>query len=589
MIDLATKQLFKALSKGDWVVLVEVDYMYQVGVGESAVPTVGTEYLADKMYEDSSIPRTYDDCVIGLSQFLRAINRETLQGQYSITVGSLVLDNTDRRKTHLLYRAIDGSEVRVYFGLRSWAREDFYHIFSAVSVKAESQERTQITIELRDSGLLLNKSVGGSVEVGGSGPSANRFRPLNFGFVNQVTPISYDSALLKYVHSDTGTNTAAYDVRDNGVPVGFTDTGDGMFTLSASPAGEITCDVLGDYDGSGLSYRVQHMMQWLIGDKCGLSAAGKYFGPGYADTLAVDPSNSYHLGINISEKRNVIEILDDITNATNSFWAINRIGQFYFGWMRPEALEVFLGEYAGSVSLQTEIVEDDVWEDSARLTHNNVTYNGYQPHGNLNWTRQSTFADSLTPEEVEKYRREGYYTPEYYGEDPGTTSYLGPLSWLGGAPQEYHLTMSEPQVISTLISGPDDTTVIDPDYEVLSGGVLVPSPQSVEDYLGNWSSVRRSQRLPWMEFVDFSAGLEMYELELGHIVKFTYPNWDFDDGMIMQVCSVDIVMIDGQNPPHVNLGLTHRRYAGVADVENNVLLLEDGTPILQENNQEISL
>ena len=68
----------------------------------------------------------------------------------------------------------------------------------------------------------------------------NRVYPRAFGMGKFVEPLLLDDANKKY-HAAYGTVQYVYD---DGVSVGFTDNGDGTFTLSANPVGTITMDVV---------------------------------------------------------------------------------------------------------------------------------------------------------------------------------------------------------------------------------------------------------------------------------------------------------------------------------------------------------
>src|SRR6185503_12008129 len=149
------------------------------------------------------------------------------------------------------------------------------------------------------------------------------------------------------------------------------------------------------------------------------------------------------------------------------------------------------------------------------LDHRLPTYSSYQCLANINQTQQTTFAGSLTADERVMLSREGLTGAGFGGEEPGTTAYLGAtVPYKGGAPELYHLSMSDSQVVRTLISGPDDTSAPDP----------VGDPtDDMPTMLRRWAAVRRAQFLPNTEFVDFTTFLEFYDLEIGDIVNLTYP------------------------------------------------------------------
>lgn len=575
------------------VVLVELDYMYQVGVSEDAIPTRGTLYFSNFAYVDetgSPLVR-YQAVLIQVPEYQRSLDRKTLRGRYNASVDKLSINNADGEFDYLMDLAIDGSEMRVYVGDQDWDRSDFVHLYTCLSLRATAPSKKVINIEVRDPGLLLRKSIGGMVTVGspvGSpttpGPSANRFRPINFGYVHQVEPIILDSANLIYVHSDTGTNTTAVAVRDNGVDVNFTDNGDGTFTLDASPDGQVTCDVHA-YADDGLSsptdtthYRISDAFDELIGVRCGLTAAGRYSGAG--SIYELDGVNDYHMGITIPEPSSVVDdILEQLTNTSNGFWAFTRLGLFYYDWMRPEALGFFIADGA---PISATITKDDIRGDSFSIDHNIPSYVGYQAYGNVNWSDQTQFATSLTPAERDQFTRKGYITEAFFGEDissPPFMAYRGDdVSWRGGAPELYHLSLSDSQVVRTLIAGPDDTSIINP---------LDAVNLSVEINLQDWASVRRSQFLPWMEFIDVEVGLDFYGLELGDIVTLDFPRHGLSGGKLMQVCSIRIK----PSKAAVSLGLVRRRFAdvNVAPHSDFYLLQLNNDLILQDDDERIIL
>jgi hypothetical protein len=492
----------------------------------------------------------------------------------------LEFDNTDGSIDYLLDLPIDGSDVAIYVGDPSWNFADFIHIYTAVSVKAACRAPGNvISIEIKDTGLLLNTTIGGVVAVGGTGPSANQFRAFNFGWVHQTAPIVVDEGTLTYAHSDTGVNTAAQDVRDNGVSVTFTDNADGTFTLAASPTqgGTITCDVLATLSGgTTIGYRISDFLTEMVGTRTGLTALGKYLGPQYS-TL-VGGLNDYPMGISISEARNVVDVLEDVMATRTGFWAVDRTGKFYYSVMRPEALSKIIADSGGAITVAETLVEDDVDHETLEIDHAAPGYASYQCYGNINWVDQTAFAGSVTQVERDRYTRKGYRAPAYYGEEPDSTQYLGATeAYLGGAPQLYHKSMSGVQLVATLISAEADDSIPD----------ITPPANAwnVDTYLGAFISLLRAESLPWHEFIDISIGLEYFQLELGHIVNFNYPRYGLTGGVLFQVCSIEIDV----TTERVRLGLVRRRFAGTSGPLSDKLLQENGDFLFQENGDYILL
>lgn len=557
------------------VILVELDYMYQSGFGDDAVPTLGTIYWSNFDYVDESTnpPTRYQGALIQAPDYERSLDRSKLRGQYNVNVGDLLINNADGEFDYLIDLAMDGSEIRVYVGDETWARSDFVHLYTALALKVDIPAKKTIRIDLRDPGLLLNKSIGGTVTVGGTGPNANQFRPLIFGFVHQIEPVLVDAATSKYAFADTGTNTECVAVRNDGVAVSFTDNGDGTFTLAVPPSGKekITCDAVSYASASDdTSYRISDAFDALIGSRAGMTALGRYSGNG--PMFEFQSFNDYRVGKEIPEKENCVAIANDIADTANGFWAFTRFGSFFYDWLRPEALPHFVGNVG--VPVAAEVTKDDVRGDKFALSHNLPSYVGYQGYGNVNQAQQSTFASSLTEDERAMFTRIGYLAEAFIGEEPGTTTYVGStVTWRGGAPELYHLSLSDSQVVRTLISGPSDT-------EETTTGVVSPDTD-----LQSWASVRRSQNLPWVEFIDVTVGLDFYALELGDIVNVVFPRFDFDGGRLAQVVSIRMRPSLGI----VELGLVHRRFSDVSGtpIVYDFLAMETGELILKEDGGKI--
>lgn len=570
-------------------VLYEGDYMYQVGVGVSAVPTLGTFKYSNVPYvdEESDPPVEYDAVLLKVPTFERSLSRDTLRGRVAVNIsGGFVLNNRDQRQNRVLYLALDGSDGRVYIGDPTWDRSDFLHLYTVVQAKA-STTSNQHVVEIAAGGveLLLNKRIGGTVAVGGTGPNAEKYRPLPFGYVHNMEPLLIQtSPSFKYAYADRGTNASVPIVRDNGavltVTTDYVDNADGTFTLVNNPQGDqITCDVLlYPAGGANVDYRISDALEFFIGGEAGLTAAGKFDGAhaSYFDSGVTDnPVNDYFCQKLLTESTNGIEILDDLLDTANGFSAQYRTGEFYYGRMRPEALSTIIALSGGRLTVAAEIGQDDIIKDTIKVDHRVPTYASYQCLTNLNQTKQNTFAGSLTADERAMLSRDGLPNAAFFGEEVGSTQYLGAMAgepYKGGAPELYDLLLHDSQIVRTLISGPDDTSAPDP---------IGDPALTMAEMAGDFVSVRRSQFLPWTEFVDFDTFLEFYELEIGDIPNLTYPNFDLDGGALHQVYRI------GFDPmiARMSLGLVRRRFAGISGPLSgtNRELREDGGFELRED------
>lgn len=484
------------------VVLYEQDYMYEESDGS---PSQGTLYLSDRPYMPLDAELPYVECISSVPEFTRSLGGNRLD-TYSSSIGSVEIINTDGEFDFLLDLAIDGSEARFYFGDISWARSDFRLIFSVLGLRVQRAPFRRLTIDLRDSLALLNQSVGGTSQVGGVGPYANNARPLNVGFIHNLTPLSLDSINLTYVHSDSIFATAI-EVRDDGIPVSFTDNGDGTLELNASPAGLITCDV--DSITAANQRTVSDTFDRLVGARGGFSAAGLYFGP--HPTFVIDDVDDYPIGMSIGDARNIIDLLADLTESANCFAAIRRDGQFTYGRLKPYDIASFGLD-------PVNIVEDDIVPRTAfDLEHLTPEYYQYQAYAHKNWTVQSSLSAILNPDEQARFQRKGQYALQQL---------VGGLTY-ADAPELYHKTLSVSPPIETLISIEDDADIV---------------------ALTQWMETRRAMFLPWLEIATVSLPLGanpdepamFYALELGDVTRVTLPRFGYDAGVLFQAISVGI-------------------------------------------------
>jgi hypothetical protein len=472
--DLASFRAWLSRDNEQRCVLVELDFVDEV----DGAPVTSTLYFSDREFFDDVTDHPYTDAVRSAPQYSRQLSGDQL-GSYVSSIGSLELDNADGGLDYLLNIACDGSAIRFYFGGVKWLVADFKLIFVAVIARIAAPEFDRISVLLKDAGLLLDKSIGGEV-IGGTGPNADRTSPMTLGYVHNLTPLLEDQATLKYRYTDFPRLTSVQDVRDKGVPVAFTDNADRTFTLSASPDGLITADVLAEEDGVGNTKVSDHMRAW-IGNRGGLLDLGLYAGPG--PTFIVGDEDDYLLGTCIPEPRNLLDLLALINLSGNVFWTVLHTGEFTFGRLR-------LNDIGAFGLAETVITEDDIDEGSFNLEHATPQYYKFQMYGSRNWTKQTEFASSLTPEDQALYSRAGLYRAQADGVG---TSYAD-------RPELYHKTLTVSPTIDTLLS------------QVFSGVADLAA-------LDRWMEVRRDSFLPWIEVVSITVGIEFYATEIGDPVR----------------------------------------------------------------------
>jgi len=515
------------------VVLARMSYQYESG----GAPATGILYFSNLPYIDEDgdpDPIAYLSAIKSTPQYSRSLSGERLGG-YSSSVGALELDNADGALDYMLALPIDGSEITFLCGGIDWPIADFRSMFVALTVKIIAAAWDRITVTLRDTSLLLDKSVGGESSIDDGSPAVDNWRAANFGLLHQLECKLVDQSTLTYAHSDTGDGIAyspdfEQTVRDRGYPILYTDNGDGTISLDVTPDGEITTDLLMVEGTNPPGYRaVSDAMQWLVGTRCGLTALGKYYGPDDTYDLrpntdigawSLDGGQDYLIGISIQNKTNVEQLLNDLCDTGICFRAIRRDGMFTFGRIRPNDI-ASLG-----VASQATIREDDL-DDNIRIEHATPTYYRLQAQMNTNWRIISNPATALLPEELAILTRDGL--TQIQADAIGVT--------YADKPELYNLTLVQSPLIETLLSGDDEF------YDA--------------EYLVQWMEVRRSTFLPWMETVTVTVGLEYFELELGNVVTLEVPRFDFDAGELTQVIGIDINLMNAK----ITLRLMHRRLA----------------------------
>lgn len=503
-------------------------YQYE----DSGAPATGILYFSDRVYFDHSaetiIP--YIDVINdkGVPQYLRSLSGDRL-GAFTSSVGTLEFDNADGALDFIFDLAIDGSQCDFYVGDTSWPFTDFQLIFSCFAKLAKATSFQRVSVVLSDTGLLLNKSIGGTALVAGTGPQANQPRPFNFGYIHNLTPIIFDPLTGGgiYVYDDVGTDrnidAGAGGVRDDGEPVGYTDNGDGTLTLTTGAIGTVTCDVLSDPGSAGRL--TSNCFDEVIGNRCGLTAASKYDGP--HRTFVPGDADDYPLGVSISQSQNAIQLLTLIVDSGNCSWAISRLGNFTYLRLRPNDIASLVG--LGSPPLAAvDIYEDDLLnKGNIKLDHSTPLYWQYQAYMSKNWTVQTSgLATSLTADEQGVWSRKGIYKLQ---DPPGLgTTY-------NDSPQSYNKSLVTSPIVETLLSGALDELDL--------------------PFLETWMDTRRDTFLPWIEIMSITVGLEFFQLEIGDPVNMITTRFGQDSGTLFQVISINIRLSDWE----IDLQIVRRR------------------------------
>lgn len=543
----------------DRVILFEIDHVVDFatsGPPVTHVPTTVSKRVSTTGYvtlqTDSPANTGYDSCVKDVPRFERSIDRQTLGGRGTMSVGSLVIDNQSGDYDDFLDLAADGSDVRCYIGSRSWPRADFIHMFTATTERIDAPDTNSIVVQLKDSLGLINASIATEF-IGGTGPNKERAKPISLGLCHQVECILEDEATLLYRY---GVEPEAIDVRDRGLSVAFVDGLDGTFTLSASPAGIITADILTTGGNAyGDEYQVSNIFKKIAGDYLLPLYPTGFYGnitpdtfPGPASTL-FGPGD-FQIGIRVEEKTNALDVLDKVAFSGIIFYTYTRDARLAYGRIHPSLIKMSTPDIV--------LTADDVKGD-VKVEHNDPDYWNWYFYYNKNWhvMSQGDFAGAVSTDDQAKFSAKGVY-----GSDkptrPGIESVISPDYY--DQPSEYHKTMSVSQETETILSITDADDALDIDYPLGT----------------RWFRRMRDIHFPWMEFVTITVGLKAFYLELGKVVLFNFPRYGFDEtdpatglqGAKFQLVGIDFQLTDNQielvlfrqrgadvTPPYVHRGV----------------------------------
>jgi hypothetical protein len=284
-----------------------------------------TRYISDRGYitgaSESPANTSYLPLICGGVQFTESLS---LTGEASLSVGTIELDNCDGAIDSWLSDIWQSRSVKIYIGDYSWARTDFYLLFDGITDVIQSSDRDKVTLRVSDKLQRLNNTVT-DTKVGGSGANKDKLIPLLFGQCFNISPVLVDLANLEYqIHN--GPIDSIIEVRDNGVPVNYTAfLSTGKFRLNQAPVGTITCSARGDKP-STYSNDAVTMIKRIVKD---YGLASQRFVDADLDLTSLTAfaaTNTQPLGIYLTEKANVIEVINRIASSIGSAVMMTRTG-----------------------------------------------------------------------------------------------------------------------------------------------------------------------------------------------------------------------------------------------------------------------
>lgn len=371
-------------------ILVEVEGVL-IGGGQTA-----TSYLSNRPFvtssSDTPANKSYDPCLVGGVSFSESLS---LDNSVSIGYGDLEVDNTDGSKDAWLDYVWTNRTVKIYIGDPTWSKSDYTLIFTGLVSDISSRNRTSLNLILVDKLQKLNNPIS-EVLLTSTDLASDTLIPVVFGECFNVTPLSVDSAILKYqVH--TGPVEQIIEVRDNGAPVSFTaDTATGTFVLNQSPYGQITCSVQGAKT-SGVYYNtIPEIIKTIV----------KNYGPPASRLTDADidltnfasfnSSYSYPVGVYCTSRENMLEVCNQLAASIGAQVVFSNEGK----------LKLVRLDLAGTGTTHT-IEPSDVESRSLSVGEKSVVRAATKLGYAKNWTVQTSgLAAGVNPSSINLFNTE---------------------------------------------------------------------------------------------------------------------------------------------------------------------------------------
>lgn len=207
-------------------VLCELGFAYESG----GAPAESTLYLANRPYTtrptDSPANTRYRAVIARAPVLDRSVNPDSLGGLTQVSLGELELVNGDGELDALMDLVIDGREVRLYLGDRTWERSDFRLVTVGLAEVAQADDE-RIVVQVRDQRLLLDKTIAGAIV------NDERRKPIVLGWNGSacgfsIEPVVKNASTLEYYVLENYVGSIVSGVYDNGVTLdaGVAFTGD---------------------------------------------------------------------------------------------------------------------------------------------------------------------------------------------------------------------------------------------------------------------------------------------------------------------------------------------------------------------------
>jgi hypothetical protein len=342
----------------------------------------------------------------------------------SISYGDIEIVNTTGEYDSWLDYVWVNKSIKIYIGSVPQpgvvaSISDFELIFDGIVSDIDSKSRSRLNLKIRDKLEKLNTSISevllGNYFHGGILPDdplnltqyknqyRNNLKPIVYGEVHNITPLLTDSSMLEYMVSGEAVEQII-EVRDNGVPVAFTQVGAtyalpaGSFRLLKDPSGgTITCSVQGtkrtvNIAGSTSTNTYTNTISNTIADI--LKFRGLTIAYSEIDTASFSTIGSEYVGVYITDRINVLNICQDLAKSCAAVVTVSRAGK------------VKLVQLDIPTSATITITESDMLLNTLNISSKLEVLAGIKLGYAKNWTVQNNLLTAIPQEHKDLYATE---------------------------------------------------------------------------------------------------------------------------------------------------------------------------------------
>jgi len=429
-------------------------------------------------------------------------------GSFTSANGELDLSNTDGAYDFLIQGfAIDGRQITVKIGIEGDSYDSYYTVFSGTATDWVVQEDV-VKILLADNSYKLSATVqpnlyGGTGGVDGTTDLLGKRKPRAFGYVNNVSPPLVIPASLVYQINDGPVSavTAVYD-RGSALTAGAdfatvalllaatiaaghyaTCNALGYFRLNSTPVGTITADVSGDNTGGIFTSTSSDIVQRIVSTTGTIPVPDGLYLPSFASVLAQQPA-PVGFWVAPDDTNTIADVLAAIMGGIGGWAGFRRSGKLEIG--------IFLSPFGVAPNASYDQVDVIKIQRQALPTSLSPPPYRFRCAYQHNWTVQTDIAGS-----VGAARASFLAQADRYSESTNT---------------------------AILIDHPiaQDTTPI-ASYFLNQIDAQAESDRLLALYNSNAAIYR------------FSVGVQPFALDLGEVVKITYPRWDITLGRALRI------------------------------------------------------